>query len=51
MCGAKLEGIHKREVERLWGRDVWRVKENTDDEKVQCKWGTEEKWREEPNQT
>lgn len=32
VCGArKLERIYKKETERLWGKDVWRVKGNTED--------------------
>lgn len=34
MCGArKLESIHRKETEKLWGKDVWKVKGNTEDKK------------------
>lgn len=34
MCGArKLESIHRKETERLWGKDVWKVKGNAEDKK------------------
>lgn len=34
MCGArKLERLYKKETERLWGKDVWRVKGNTENKK------------------